>query len=196
MKSSFKQLFILIAFFGHQAYAQTPSEVLQTTVDQLIGVVSDKQKSDNAQRAEIESIINANVNFDFVARKVVSKPWKKATDTQKKEFIEKFSTILIDTYFKLLKNYTNEKVNYGKEQIKKDKYAIVDTKVISEGKKIPVRYRLIKTDGHWKIYDFIVEGSSLINSYKNNYKIIIKKKGMDGLLAEMIKPKKAVTETE
>jgi len=185
--------FFLIAcvLFSGVAQSQTPTQVLQSTVDQLIATITDKQKSEQQQYDKISQIIRDGVDFEYVSKRVVSRPWLEASDVQKQQFIEKFSTILIDTYWKLLKNYSNERVEYGDEAIKKDKYAQVETHVISEGKKIPVVYRLINSDGGWKIYDFIVEGSSLVNSYKNNYQVILNKNGMQGLLEEMNKPKKA-----
>jgi len=170
--------------------AETPKATLEVTVNQLLEAVSDKQKSDDEQRAAVDAVIQANVDFDAVSKRVVSKPWKKASEQQQTLFKKQFAKIMVDTYFGLLQNYTNEKVLYGKEQIKKNKYATVDTKVISKGKTIPVRYRLIKVDEQWKIYDFIVEGVSIINSYKGTYKTILKKKGMEGLLVDMVKLKK------
>jgi phospholipid transport system substrate-binding protein len=93
----------------------------------------------------------------------------------------------VNTYFSLLEDYSNESVSYVKEQIKKSKYAIVDTLILTDKNKVPVRYRLIKSGDTWKIYDLVPEGISLISTYKKNYKTILKKQGMDGLLEEMLK---------
>ncbi len=187
MKQLIFKLLMISALISQSAIAMTPTETLEITVNQLIGVVSSSDKTNEVQKAEVDSIIKANVDFDAVSKKVVSKPWKKATEEQKQAFKTRFANIMVNTYFDLLKNYNNEEVIYGKEQIKKNKYAIVDTKVISEGKKIPVRYRLIKVEQNWKIYDFIVEGVSIVSSYRTSYKPIIKQKGLQGLLEEMNK---------
>ena len=178
---------ILLLSFSATIFASTPTESLKVAVDQLIAVAADKTIDDIAKKAKLSAIIQAEVDFEAVSKRVVSKSWKKATDEQKQKFKTQFKAIMVDTYFVLLKNYSNEEVIFSKEQIKKNKYAIVDTQIISENKKIPVRYRLIKVSDTWKIYDFIPEGVSLINSYKNNYVPILKKEGVQGLLEKMVK---------
>jgi len=180
---------ILLLSFSAPIFASTPTESLKIAVDQLIAVAADKTVDDVVKKSKLSEIIQREVDFEAVSKRVVSKSWRKATDEQKKQFKAQFLTIMVDTYFVLLKNYSNEEVIFSKEQIKKDKYAIVDTKILSESKKIPVRYRLIKVDNSWKIYDFIPEGVSLVNSYKNNYVPILKKEGLQGLLKNMVKAK-------
>jgi phospholipid transport system substrate-binding protein len=172
-------------FIAFSAKAGEPTEVLKSTVDQLISAVSDKSKDDNELRESISRIVHQAVDFEVVAMRIIAKPWKNATDTQKQEFKTLFAEIMVDTYFDLLKNYSNESVTFDNEQVKNDKYAIVDTTVVSGDKKIPVRYRLVKVNGQWKIYDFVVEGVSLVSSYKSNYRTILAKEGFDGLLKSM-----------
>jgi len=188
MKKILVSSLVLLLSFSVPSFASTPTESLKIAIDQLIAVAEDKSGDDLVKKAKFSKIIQAEVDFEAVSKRVVSKSWKKATDEQKKQFKTQFKKIIVDTYFSLFKNYSNEKVLFSKEQIKNKKYAIVDTQIISESKRIPVRYRLIKGNG-WKIYDFIPEGISLIATYKNNYSSILKKEGMQGLLKEMVKVK-------
>ncbi len=178
--------FILLSTFAN---ATSPTEALQHSVDQLIAIAAKDDINDEEKKQQLAEIINAEVNFNHVSRRIVLKFWKTATAEQKDQFIKQFSNIMVDTYADLLKNYSNEKVLYVKEQIKKEKYAIVDTQIISGNKKIPVRYRMVKTKDRWKIYDFVPEGISIVSTYKKNYKSLLKKGGMELLLKEMMKAK-------
>ncbi len=178
--------FILLSTFAN---AISPTEALQHSVDQLIAIAAKDDINDEEKKQQLAEIINAEVNFNHVSRRIVLKFWKTATVEQKDQFIKQFSNIMVDTYADLLKNYSNEKVLYVKEQIKKEKYAIVDTQIISGNKKIPVRYRMVKTKDRWKIYDFVPEGISIVSTYKKNYKSLLKKGGMELLLKEMMKAK-------
>ena len=187
MKIFFLGGLILLLSFSQDSNADTPTEVLELAVNKLIAVAEDSTSDDQVKKDKLTKIILAEVDFEAVSKRVVSKHWKKASAEQKQQFKAQFLKIMVNTYFALLKNYSNEKVLFLKEQLKKNKYAIVDTKIISGNKKIPVRYRLIKVDDTWKIYDFIPEGISLISTYKNNYASILKKKGMQGLIEDMIK---------
>jgi len=179
---------ILLFLFSATLQAATPTETLKIAVDRLLTVAADKSMDDAAKKRALSNVLAEEVDFESLSKRVVSKPWKKATDAQKKQFKILFLNIMTDTYFGLLKNYHNEEVLFTKEQIKKTKrniYAIVDTKILTKSKKIPVRYRMIKLEDSWKIYDFIPEGISIVTTYKNNYKKILKKKGVQGLIQEM-----------
>ena len=190
MKSKIFVSLLLLISFTQLSWASTPTEAVEHAVNRLILVASDKKSDDQTKKSNLTQVISDEIDFEAVSKRVVSKSWKKATEQQKVEFKKLFLTIMSDTYFVLLKNYSNEKVLFLKEQLKKTKkneYAIVDTQILSGNLKIPVRYRLIKTTDGWKIYDFIPEGISLINTYKKSYKSILKKKGMQGLLDEMSK---------
>jgi len=188
MKTLFLGSMILLLSFSHYVYASTPTESLENSVNKILQVA--KSKANEKEKKEmLTEVLKSEIDFDAVSKRIISKTWKKATDDQKKKFKELFLGVTSDTYFTLLQNYSNEKVEYTKEQVKKNKYAIVDTKIITDDKQIPVRYRLYKKDGQWKIYDFVPEGVSFVTTYKNNYAMILRKSGMQGLLDEMSKPK-------
>jgi phospholipid transport system substrate-binding protein len=192
MKTIFLSSLILLLSFCQYSFASTPTEMLKVAVDKLIAVAADKVSDNSDKKDKLRQILSEEVDFEAVSKRVVSKKWKKATEEQKQEFKKRFLTIMTDTYFALLKNYSNEDVLFLKEQLKKtskNEYAIVDTQIISGNKKIPVRYRLIKMAEAWKIYDFIPEGISLVTTYKSNYAGVLKKNGMQGLLKDMSKPK-------
>ena len=181
---------IIFIFFSNSIQAATPTETLEIAVNRLIEVAADKAMDDSAKKQALSIVLSEEIDFDSLSKRVVSKHWKKATAEQKTQFKTLFLKIMTDTYFSLLKNYNNEKVLFTKEQIKKTKkntYAIVDTKIQTSDKTIPVRYRLIKKEDSWKIYDFIPEGISIVTTYKNNYSKTLKKMGMQGLLEDMAK---------
>ena len=184
-----KALFIILILqtFGSSLLANTPTTSLETAVNELIGIASNANLSSDQKRAGLEKILLREVDLEAMSRRVVSKHWKNATDAQKDEFKSQFLQIIVNTYASLLDSYNNEKVVFESEDIKKDRYATVDTHIAASDKKIPVRYRMIKHNNAWKIYDFIPEGISIVSNYKNNYASILSKDGMDALLVEMKK---------
>ena len=167
---------LIVQLFGSSLLANTPTVSLESAVNELIGIASDANLSSDQKRAGLEKILLREVDLEAMSRRVVSKHWKKATDEQKDEFKNQFLQIIVNTYASLLDSYNNEKVIFESEDIKKDRYATVDTHIAASDKKIPVRYRMIKHNDAWKIYDFIPEGISIVSNYKNNYASILKKK--------------------
>lgn len=187
MKTLFAGSLILLVFVSNHIYAQTPTETLKLAVDKILVVAGDKALSEEDKRKRLSEVLQQEVDFEAVSKRVVSKSWKEATEKQQIEFKALFLDVMVGTYTALLSNYSNEKVEFKQEQTKGNKYAVVDTVIISDNKKIPVRYRLIKDGDSWRIYDFIPEGVSLVSTYKTNYGVILNKQGVSGLLEEMKK---------
>lgn len=166
-------------------FALSPSEEIVFLVDKVILTAKDQNSSDVIKQAQLETLVTNHMELEYIAKRILNKHWDGATDEQKANFIALFRRVIVNTYFKLLKNYKDESVKILNEQVKDEKLAIVDTEIVAKDKKTPVRYRLVKIDNTWKLYDFIPEGVSFITSYRNSYSPILKESGMKGLLVEL-----------
>jgi phospholipid transport system substrate-binding protein len=49
-------------------------------------------------------------------------------------------------------------------------------------KEIAINYRLHKVAGKWRVYDVVVKGVSLINTYRQQFRSIIKRTSYDELV--------------
>src|SRR3990172_5826165 len=47
---------------------------------------------------------------------------------------------------------------------------------------IPIHYRVIQKEGEWRVYDIVIEGVSLVNNYRTQFREILASKSPDGLL--------------
>ena len=75
-------------------------------------------------------------------------------------------------------------MEYIKER-RKGEFAEVQTKVISKKLEIPIAYRLLKKSNNWWIYDFVIDGISLVKNFRGQFKRIMKAKGFSGLLDKL-----------
>jgi phospholipid transport system substrate-binding protein len=57
--------------------------------------------------------------------------------------------------------------------------------VRSNGQNIPLNYRLINSGGQWKVYDFTVEGVSIVQSYSAQFSDDLQRGGLPALLTKM-----------
>ena len=69
----------------------------------------------------------------------------------------------------------------------KGNVALVKTIIQKSNDEIPVDYKLIKLGNDWKIYDFIVEGVSMIRNYRTQFKKIIHKSSYEELVSKLKK---------
>ena len=118
-----------------------------------------------------------------MSQRTLATNWKKATDKERRDFTELFRQLIENSYVGKLEAYTNEVVEYPAEKIE-GKTAVVDTLIKTASADIPVSYKLYQKNDHWRVYDVIIEGVSLISNYRNTYQEIMKKEGFSGLVED------------
>ncbi len=177
-----KKLFLIVALmFSLSVYGETPTEAVSTMVGSVLGILGEKELSADARKAQIRAEISTAFDFRAMSQSVLSVNWKKASKEQQSQFVGLFSQLLEDIYIGRIQNYTDEKVEYSKETVKKTR-AVVETKIVTSSVNIPVDYKLRFKKETWLVYDVVVENVSLVRNYRESYQSIVKKSGMDGLL--------------
>ncbi len=192
MKNKLIALLAICTFSSFASSAETgkPTSSLTEAVNLFVNVASNKELSLKEKKVSITEIVKDKMDLPVISKRVISRYWKKANKEDKKEFIALFTQVIVNTYASLLNQYNNEEVEYLKEEIKKGKYAKVNTNIVLADKKIPVNYKLLLRNDQWRIYDFSAEGVSLISTYTNDYKATLKRSGLAGL-NEILKKKVA-----
>lgn len=179
------------------AYASEISDGIKKTIDAVIEVVTDEELKKDAKKAErralLREIISNKFNYSEMSRRSLSKYWKERTPEEKKEFIELFGKLLENSYSKKIESYTDEKIIYKEEKVKGNK-AFVKTIVSQGSDQIPVDYKLIKSNDDWMVYDFIIEGVSMIKNYRAQFKRIIYKSSYQELVKKLKKKVESFSE--
>jgi phospholipid transport system substrate-binding protein len=177
-------LFALLFVLPSSSPAASPRTEVKATVDQVIATLKDETLSAAARREKLTSIIRPRFDFRIMSQSVLGVNWRRATETQKRRFIDLFSELLKSTYVSKIEQYTNERVDYGEERIEDDR-ALVETMLVTQSTEIPIIYRMIRKDGEWKVYDVVIENVSLVRNYRSTYDEIARKEGIDRLLQRM-----------
>ena len=164
--------------------ADTPTETVKLAIEQVIAGLQGQTLEREERWASIGRIINDRFDFRSMSQSVLATNWQEATTEEKRQFVEYFSQYLEDTYRTKIESYSDQRVEYLAEQVRNDR-ATVDTAVVTSDKRIPITYRLKLTKGKWVAYDVVIEGLSLVNSYRNTFSAIVKAGGMDGLLTDL-----------
>ncbi|MBT5483879.1 MAG: ABC transporter substrate-binding protein [Gammaproteobacteria bacterium] len=169
-----------------QAHAQngSPMETVETTVTAILEIL----RNDSIDTDEARTLMRIEIGKSFDARamsqSVLSTNWRDASKEQQDEFQALFMQTLENTYIGRVEAYTNEQVDFKKEDINNNR-ATVDTAILASNNEIPVNYKLrLRSDG-WFVYDVEVENVSMVSSYRETYRSVVKRDGMDGLLAQM-----------
>jgi len=159
---------------------------LKGTIDKVIKIVKDETlKNDKqARRAALQKAIDQRFNYRQMVIRSLAKNWDARSDQEKQEFIVLFKSLLENSYAGKLEAYRDEKINYLDEIIKGE-YALVKTEVVRRSSTIGVDYKLIQENGNWKVYDFVIEGVSMIRNYRSQFTKIIRRDSYEVLVQKL-----------
>ena len=170
---------------------QAGSEItgqLKSTIDNVIKIVTDENlKGDKeSRRAALRKAIDQRFNYHQMVMRSLAKNWDSRSGQERQEFIALFKALLENSYASKLESYSDEKIEYLDELVK-GKYALVKTEVIRPSSTIAVDYKLINENETWKVYDFVIEGVSMIRNYRSQFTKIIRKDSYEVLVQKLTK---------
>jgi phospholipid transport system substrate-binding protein len=151
-----------------------PQSIIETASNQLKQRLQDPGFSHDFQKITefVNGVIYPHVDFDLISSLVLGKLWKEATPTEKESFKKEFQVLLIRTYSRALfelKDWSVRFLPINSENI--DKKVMVKTEILQPGlQPISINYAMLNIDGSWKVYDFVIEGVSLVNQYRAGFK--------------------------
>ncbi len=161
-----------------------PSERVQHTMNDVVGVLNDKGLTSAERRGRVSTIVDETFDFQAMSQVILAANWRKASTNQRARFVELFRELLENTYFSALDSYSGQTARLGRERVK-GKRAQVQTFVVTSSAEIPVSYKLRQKQDDWFVYDVVVDGVSLISNYRTSFRNLVKQKGMDGLLEQL-----------
>jgi len=159
---------------------------LKSTIDKVIAIVKDGnlKKDKQGRRAALRKAIDERFDYRQMVMRSLAKNWDLRSDQERQQFISLFKSLLENSYASKLESYSDEKINYLSEVIK-GKYALVKTEVVRPSSTIAVDYKLIQENGDWQVYDFVIEGVSMIRNYRSQFTKIIRKDSYEVLVQKL-----------
>ncbi len=182
-------LLLVFLLFSLVAVADVESEaekLLKMSVNKVFTVLSDKELSIDQKKSKVIEITNPVFSFSLMAKLSLGKAhWSQFNAKQRTEFTDLFTEMFQNFYVDKLDLFSDEKVIFQPATIVKKKKVQIQTVLISKGTEYSMLYKMFKTKNGWKIYDFEVEGVSILHTYRSQYHHILKSVDIEGLLAKM-----------
>lgn len=174
----FKKMLTAIALclFTISVYAApSPIPMLQTVAKQMIKELEANKvklrRDPEISYKIVTKVLLPHVDQYRMARSVVNRIiWDKANAKERSAFITQFRRLVIKTYASAFSDYSNETVKIFPIRGAVGNDVQVKSEVVRPGKpSVPVTYRLAYKNGKWKVYDFSVEGISMIQSFRSQF---------------------------
>ena len=186
-----RKLLTLLAFSFAPALAsaqEAPDALVKRVTDEVLAIIKADKDLQSGNSRKIAELAEAKVlpHFDFnrMTRLAVGRNWQQASDAQKEQLVKEFRTMLVRTYSTSLTAYRNQTIEVKPlKMAAADKETTVRTAVIQQGgPQIPIDYAMEKVDSGWKVYDVVIDGASLVTTYRGSFNEQVQRGGIDGLL--------------
>ncbi len=190
-------IFLGLIHIGIALAAEDPLKMLQTVTGRVIlKLKENKQKFRNTDRDRMDKIylfVKAQIlpflDFEEMGRWIVGRnAWREADNIIRRTFINEFKTFMVRNYTDLFLKWTNEEIEFFplRDDVKNQKDIQVSSLIKRPGRSsIQVDYQLILLKDGWKVYDILIEGISILESYQEQFASDVRKGGLEAVIEEM-----------
>lgn len=167
---------------------ESPDQIVRSSTNEMLTIIkSDKElKSGNIEKLEtiLDEKVFINFNFPHMTKLALGRAWRDVNDVQKIELNSQFKKLLVNTYSKSLSQYVNQKVEVKPLKLSPNETEVTVKTLVSQssGQSIPIDYSMENTESGWKAYDILIDGVSLVSTYRSSFDTEIQKSGIDGLI--------------
>jgi phospholipid transport system substrate-binding protein len=188
-----KGVFILILGFSLLAHSQAlgPEDLVKRVTQEVLDAVKGDAQLAAGDRQKMlklaEDKVLPHIDFGEAARLALGRSWAKATPEQRKQVVAEFRAMLVRTYASAIDAYRGQTLHVLPVRMKPaDSDVTVRNRYLRPGATpVMIEYQMHKTAQGWKIYDIVVEGVSLVITYRSEFDAVVKQDGIEGLIRRL-----------
>ena len=170
------------------SHADEKEEVLRlakTRIDAVVGLLKNNDISKAERNKKIINTINPIFDFELMAKICLGKKhWVPLSEKERKEFINLFVLRLQESYLDKLDLYTDEEVTVDEAVVVK-KRIHVRTHLVTKDDKLEMVYKFYKAKDGWKVYDAVILGVSVVQTYRSQFRGILKNSSFADLMKKL-----------
>jgi len=156
-----------------------------------ISSLTEPDLAKDERRRRFRAMMNEYFAFKGIAKWVLGRYWRKATDKQRDEYVQLFEDLMVISYADRFERYSGETLAVERSEVRGGKDALVHSKLVRPNgqKPIDVAWRVRGKDGVFRVVDIMVEGLSMGLTQQKEYASFIRQHGgkIENLLIELRK---------
>jgi phospholipid transport system substrate-binding protein len=153
----------------------------------VMAILQDAGKTNDDKFLALKELLESNTDLDLVARLVLGRHWRDATEPQREEYVALFRQILMNTLAARLGDYNGQTFAVLGSTSLNERDTAVQSQINRVGGAPPLKvdWRVRDSDGGLAIIDVVAEGVSLVVSQRNEVGSVVERNGMSGLIETM-----------
>ena len=180
----------ILWFAAAAAFAQSPDAIIRSITQEAIAAVkSDPELAAGDRKKQLafaEQKILPYFDLQEATRIAVGRAWWRASKEQQQKLVAEFRGLLIRAT-NMIQRYEGQTLETLPLYMKPtDTEVTVRNQYVRAGRKpVQIDFTMHKTEQGWKIYDIVVEGMSLVLTYRSEFDALVKQQGIDGLIKRL-----------
>lgn len=173
---------------------KAPDQVVKDTINEIVTNIQDDRelykKDTNALYKMVEDTLVPSLHIRRMSKLILGKKYAKSSSEQQiTDFSNEFQTFIMRVFAPALLEYTgSEKITYEPIDLKPgdDRVKVKGSLVAANGQSYPVTLSMSnRGDTQWRAYNIDAAGINFISTYRSTFGPTLKKKGIDGLIADL-----------
>lgn len=184
--------FMSVSGFAATAADPEPLGMLKGLSNEMVGQLNKNlgnlKNNNKLVDALVYKILVPHFDLTAMSRSVAGVYWQQAPAAVQQQFVKEFTRNVVRTYSAALQSYDGEIVKFY--PIRGDvgvKVRVSSEIILKNGPAIQIQYGLQQQGGGWVIYDFSVDGISIVKNYNSQFAGTLRQIGLSGLVDQLQK---------
>lgn len=169
--------------------AGSPTQIVQSAIERVVQVLLESDTMQpgvvERRRAEVRRIAERLFDFPEMARRSLARHWSDRTPLEREEFARLLRDLVERSYLARIEAYSSERLVYGPETIEGELATVRSRIQAGRRGEVAVYYRLHVVGGRWTVFDVLVDGVSLVASYRSQFDRVIQSSSYDALVRRL-----------
>ena len=163
-----------------------PAGFVTTVGNRVIEVLDAEGLKREERLRHFRDIFVHALDLDTVARRVLGRHWRVATEAQRERYVTLFRRYVVNMYAVQLGSYAGAKFTVLRHQRRGENESLVMARFVHEaGPPLGMNVRVRQANGRFKIIDVNIAGISLVVTKRSEFDSVIRREGLSGLLRRL-----------
>ena len=164
------------------------SKFVQSLGNTALMSLTGKDINRKTREDRVRKILRDNFDVAAIGKFALGPYWREATEGQKKEYMNLFEDMVVQTYTTRFEDYSGQQLKVeGSESAGSSDYMVTSKVIQKDGPPVNLQWRVRKKDGGLRVVDVVVEGVSMSVTQRSDFASVIQSGGgkLDALIAHL-----------
>src|SRR5712691_6689742 len=173
---------------GSTAGSLGPLDLVKSSVSRVLALAQSSPAGiagSEDRRIGIRCVAHDLFAFNEMARRVVGQHSKDCLPQEQDEFARLFAEVFTQAYVTAVERYSGEDVAFLGEEITGASAQVRSLVTTTTGSRISIEYQLLERGSRWAVYDIVLDGTSLVSTYRSQFKSSIRTSSFAQIMERM-----------